>query len=388
MHPPMPPTLHKATSQEEREAVYRLRYATYVSEMQLFGTAADHIGRRLTDPLDASAHLVYATSDEEVVGTVRLHVGEREPFPDRFERLYGLSRFADCVQGSEIVILSMLTTRADYRESDLALDLLREAARIACVEGGQLVFVAPQPHLLNLYLSLGFRSYGSRVFNDPELGILVPMALVTADREHLEEVRSPLGPVFRDASRDKARVKRILERLGAAGVQSLDESGPNGWTTVYARLADARQQGPRFFDGLNAEEIRTVVSHGHVITCRPGDRLIRKGQRASNVMVVLSGSLEVREGDRILAVAVPGDAVGELAFLLGERRTADVFAGRAGVEVLNLDEKVLNNLIENPTRISGILLFNLSRTLARKLAETTALLQPPGKRLFQAGGLF
>lgn len=384
----MPPTLHTASTPREREAVFRLRYETYVSEMQLFGAAADHIEGRLTDAQDANAHLVYARADDEVIGSIRLNVGGREPLPGHFENLYGLSRFAGYVESSEIVILSLLTTRADFRDSDLALDLLRAAARVACEENGQLIFVAPQPHLLNLYISLGFRSYGSRVFNDPELGILVPLALVMADREHLDEVRSPLGPIFRDVPRDASRVTRILDRMGAAGVQSLDESGADGWKTVYARLADARQQGPRFFDGLDADDIRTVVAHGHVISCRPGDRVIRKGQRASNVMVVLSGSLEVRDGDRILAVAVPGDAVGELAFLLGERRTADVFAGRSGVEVLNLDEQVLHTLIENPTRVSGVLLFNLSRSLARKLAETTALLQPPGKRLFQAGGLF
>ena len=38
-----------ATTDAERDAIYRLRYEVYVEEMQIFGTAADHERRMLFD---------------------------------------------------------------------------------------------------------------------------------------------------------------------------------------------------------------------------------------------------------------------------------------------------------------------------------------------------
>lgn len=68
-------TLTVATTEAEREAIYRLRYEIYVEEMNIFGDGADHAQRRLEDANDATARLMYAAIDGEVVGSMRLNFG-------------------------------------------------------------------------------------------------------------------------------------------------------------------------------------------------------------------------------------------------------------------------------------------------------------------------
>ncbi len=123
---------------------------------------------------------------------------------------------------------------------------------------------------------------------------------------------------------------------------------------------------------LTQDEIRTFIAKSHVIECSAGDRVIGHGQVTSTLFVVLAGAVEVRVGNRILRVVTPGNIIGEVAFLLGIPRTADVYAVGNGTRILGLHEKTLRNLTEGSSRINAIVLHNLAKLLALKLAETAS----------------
>jgi CPA2 family monovalent cation:H+ antiporter-2 len=57
----------------------------------------------------------------------------------------------------------------------------------------------------------------------------------------------------------------------------------------------------------------------------PGDRVIRRGDRADGMYFISSGAVEVKVGGRTIRLE-PGSYFGEMALLSGERRTADVIA--------------------------------------------------------------
>ena len=90
-----------ATTEEEKQAVYRFRYGVYVVEMGRYGEAADHEHRRLVEPEDETARIWYAAQDGEVVATHRLsapgrYLGEvhqalSELAQNQFSALDGLS---------------------------------------------------------------------------------------------------------------------------------------------------------------------------------------------------------------------------------------------------------------------------------------------------------
>src|SRR5215470_8063648 len=78
-----------ATSAEERDAVYALRYAVYAEERALEHLVnVDHERKVLCDPLDESGLLLYAIRGDEVLGTIRLNTAARTAFSSEFRHTY------------------------------------------------------------------------------------------------------------------------------------------------------------------------------------------------------------------------------------------------------------------------------------------------------------
>jgi hypothetical protein len=88
-----------ATSEEEKEAVYRFRYDVYVVEMGRSSAATDHDNRRLVELEDETARIWYAAQDGEVVATHRFSWGDDAPFSERLidnYRATSLARWRSC----------------------------------------------------------------------------------------------------------------------------------------------------------------------------------------------------------------------------------------------------------------------------------------------------
>jgi len=73
----------------------------------------------------------------------------------------------------------------------------------------------------------------------------------------------------------------------------------------------------------------------------PGQKLIAKGKFDQMIYWVVEGSAQVvariKEQAKVIHEAVRGECIGELGVLKGIIRTADVVAGRRGVDVLEFD---------------------------------------------------
>jgi CRP/FNR family transcriptional regulator/CRP/FNR family cyclic AMP-dependent transcriptional regulator len=84
------------------------------------------------------------------------------------------------------------------------------------------------------------------------------------------------------------------------------------------------------FDGTTVHGATRLLSAGEVDEHSPGDVLLKEGDPADFVLLVLTGKLEVwveRDGkDLALAEAAPGAILGELAVLCGIPRSASVRA--------------------------------------------------------------
>jgi CRP-like cAMP-binding protein/predicted GNAT family N-acyltransferase len=356
-----------ARTEEERQAIYRLRYETYVEEMHLYQSEADHEHGWLMDSDDAPSHLLYARVGQEVVGTLRVHLGKEHSIPAGLKERFALERFLPLVPEEQLCVVGRFMVRQDMRGTAVPYRLIHESIRFQLEQGLELAFCDCQPHLLNLYLSLGFRPYLG-TFDHPEFGVMVPLVLVLRDREHLEWVGSPLSgllPMDAASSEVPARVAPLLEK--ARGVLSQELSDPDHYLReVHGLMGSTR---PPVFAGLSEQELQAVLASSHVIQCAPGDYLIRRGQVARTVFVVLSGSLEVRDGERVVATTHEGEVLGEVAFLLTTARISDVCATGSGARVLCLSEKSLRALIDSSSRAAALLLLNMSRALAHKLVQ-------------------
>ena len=356
-------TIQIATTDAERRAIFRLRYTVYVEEMQIFGDVADHKLGTLSDSNDPTARLMYATVDGEVVGTLRLNLGKDASFSEEFNQTYNLARFRPAASDEQMMILTRFMVKEEYRGTPLAFQMICEIARIGVEEGIEIAFCDCQPHLIRYYQRIGFRGYESPVYNDPEFGIMVPMAFLFGDPAYLRSIRAPVHRIIAGGNPNHDAACRLLQHWGTPNVQDMDKEAD-----VETVLRDVP-----FFEGLEKKEAKAIASRGYVFDVAPGDRVIRQGQTARTVFVVLSGSLEMRSGEGFHTEATSGDVVGESAFLLSIRRPADVYAGIEGARVLSLDEQRLQRLVNKPNRLAALLLLNMSKALARKITA----MRPP-----------
>jgi signal transduction histidine kinase len=102
------------------------------------------------------------------------------------------------------------------------------------------------------------------------------------------------------------------------------------------------------FGGLEDAQLVRLVDTGEILDLEPGDKLIREGDQADALYVVLSGELDVtkRSGQSEIPVARvgPGSLQGEIAALEGGRRLASVTA-IGSAEVLNIPVSAIRELL-------------------------------------------
>jgi CRP-like cAMP-binding protein len=71
----------------------------------------------------------------------------------------------------------------------------------------------------------------------------------------------------------------------------------------------------------------TLSAHLPEIRFAPGDTIVREGDAAGSIWILVSGALEVRKGDVLVnAINLPGALVGEISVLLSKAYSATVTA--------------------------------------------------------------
>jgi CRP-like cAMP-binding protein/predicted GNAT family N-acyltransferase len=362
-----------ATTQEEREAVFRQRYRVYAQEMGVYRNSADHQQKLLQDGFDASGRLLYASLDGEVAASLRIHMGADGPLPEPYQIVYDLERFAAQVPAEGIGIVTRYVVDPQHRGSAASFRLMVGCCDLLLQQRVQLVFLACSPHLINLYLAMGFRTY-TRNFNDSDVGIVVPMVLLGNDLDHLRRIKSPLW----------SRLSRHAEGAGAAGsgapVPSLDSTVTSEhlqpgefWAQVHALLTEQSHGRRHIFDGLNEEQTHILLDKGHLIECSFGELIIKKGSRSSGMYIIMSGVAEACDDDgRVLSTMGHGEVFGEIAFLLESPRAANVRAASDRVQILSTDERTLRQIVEASPATAAKFLLNLSRALCLRLISLQA----------------
>ncbi|MDQ4034619.1 MAG: ATP-binding protein [Chloroflexota bacterium] len=109
-----------------------------------------------------------------------------------------------------------------------------------------------------------------------------------------------------------------------------------------------RLRATPLFGGLDDEQLARLVAMGEIVDLRPRECLIREGEQADALFVILNGELDVtkRSGTTEIPLARvgPGALQGEIAALEGGRRLASVHAVTAA-EVLRIPVGAIRELL-------------------------------------------
>ncbi|MGB0721751.1 MAG: GNAT family N-acetyltransferase [Gammaproteobacteria bacterium] len=360
-----------ASSDDEREAVYRFRYEVYVEELGKKPSDADHQRRRLQDAMDPTAAQLYAEADGEIVASLRIN-----PTTDAgryWTHVYGLENFTRFPR-NRMTMTSRLMVAAPWRGTRVLASLLMAAYRWARKYEFRCDFCNCVPALVEFYEQLGYRRYRDG-FEDPDSGYHFPLVLLLDDMDHLRAVRSPFLRAARKlpAHTDTAQWFRgaFPEHAHFANRRLMGSDA--FWHLLNTKLVEP-SGGVPLLQGLDEDERRRFLNAGALIRCKAGDTIIRTGDVGNEMFVVLEGVAEVF-GNRdnlhhSLAVIGPGMVFGEIAYLSEMPRTADVVA-RSNMELLVMNQQFMQKAMVQMPEVATKVLFNLSLILCERVGNST-----------------
>ena len=362
--------IHLASTDEEKEAVYRFRYEIYVAEMGRYAGAADHDNKIFYEPEDETARIFYAAQNDEVIATSRFSWGGDGPFTKHLVEHYMLEPFLSELPLEAIAVGERGMVKPEMRGSPLFQELGQASSAFVQEKRIQLIFGACEPHLLSLYVGQGMRTFSKQNINSPEAGYLIPIVSVVEDIEYLRNIGARAAETAKDWCED-ARIPDCVDRLitngGNVMSQNLIESGAY-LDEIHSALEPLTGNQLSALDGLTEDEAARALGKSNIIECRAGDRVLKKGGVARNMFVVLEGNLEVRDEGALVRVLSPGEIFGEMAFLLEQPRAADVYAANNG-RILSLSEGTLRKSISTDPEVAATLLLNISKILCKRVLK-------------------
>lgn len=182
-------------SDHDLESVYRFRYSIYVSEMRRAQHDADHVLRRVKDPLDEFALNFAAFRGSDVVGAVRVNHA-RDGRLDYYDDFYRMGNTVPHEHPHSTSIVTRLMISAPYRRGTLGYRLCHECFKRGLADDITIAFIDCNDHLVPFFEGLGFRSYMGNA-NHKEYGWVTPMMLRLRDEAYLSSLSSPFSSTLR-----------------------------------------------------------------------------------------------------------------------------------------------------------------------------------------------
>ncbi|MBK5289520.1 MAG: cyclic nucleotide-binding domain-containing protein [Acidimicrobiia bacterium] len=352
----------RAVTPEEVEAAQRLRHTVYVEEMGRYRDATDAETGRFAEPEDDASWLFSVRDGDQVIATTRVTWGGHG-FSARQMDQYELGPFLDELPAEVMAVAERLAVLPAYRGAGLLEQMIEHSRPFIEPFDIRAVFSCCEPHLLSMNLVRGPRPYATRNINSAEAGYLIPLI----DFPQKVEALRGLGRTTRPDELAPC-IERVLAQAGSIRSHSLSEADAY-WDEIQQLLETLHAEGAAAFDGFTDDEAQRCIARSNIIECSAGDRVLKRGGSARNIFVVLSGTLEVRDRERIVGVLTAGDAFGEMAFLLDAPRSFDVDAATDQARVLSLSEGALRKMIAEDATVAAKLLLNVSKMLCVRLLK-------------------
>ncbi|CAM2005453.1 cyclic nucleotide-binding domain-containing protein [Acanthopleuribacter pedis] len=367
--------VYQAKTEEEKEAVYRLRYRVFVDELNKEVINADHRTRQIRDPEDAfpNTTLLYTVSNGSLTGALRVTLWQPEAITRDLSNTYSLHLFPD-IQNHTISEVSRLVASAQSR-GQLVLPALARACYdfVAGENGCHFGFSFCAPGLVRPYRRLGYRPYNASMISTAD-GLRVPLIMITSDRAYFQEVNSPLSPFVstyfgsgrnRIPPLDLSAYRKVL----GESETHIKVKPEQVWQQIQSELSNGNQQAFSLMENLTEREVRKLAEQGMILQVQPYQTVTREDLHEREMFVILDGVFVVFSGDRRLAMLHKGDVFGEVALLLDNgRRMASIRALNRG-KLLVLRRKFIEDMMDREPKIAAKLLFNISRIMAQRFVS-------------------
>jgi len=124
------------------------------------------------------------------------------------------------------------------------------------------------------------------------------------------------------------------------------------------------------FSGLKPHEVRPIFRHSQRLSLPREDYLLRDGDENETLFLILAGACKVTKGGNEVAILEPGQFVGELSFLSGDKISADVIA-MLDTELMLWNKSALEPLFKRQGLYESYFYSLCSMDVAEKLRTMT-----------------
>jgi CRP-like cAMP-binding protein len=138
------------------------------------------------------------------------------------------------------------------------------------------------------------------------------------------------------------------------------------------RMLSNVMESSALFRPFGKRDRRALIQRFRAREVRPGDLVIREGQRSDGLYVVLAGQVEVRKENRVLAQLKEGELFGEMSLLEKTPATATVCATKR-TSLLRLPREDFDALILSHPQV----LILVSELTEDRRKQNQALRAPP-----------
>ena len=129
---------------------------------------------------------------------------------------------------------------------------------------------------------------------------------------------------------------------------------------------------PLFYELYDAEILK-IVERCKVLSLQPGDVIFSEGDVGHELYMILNGRALVKKNGQEIAKLRKGDLFGEMVLLKEHDRKATTVSSNF-TDVLVVDYDQIFGTFESNTKIFALLMLNLSRMLATRLAKAGAVI--------------
>ena len=367
--------VHIATTEEEREAVYRFRYTVYYQELGRQLGNPDHERKRIWDPEDDkdTTTILYTGNLDDLTGTVRLRHWPPGSVPEHVKQEMSFDLIPDIDERHTAEIGRFMIRKSNRGKLLLASFSATVFDLLANKHNTELTFCYCAPTLIPYYRKLGARPFGARLVETPD-DIMVPLVSVMSDYAYFKRVGSPLAPMVKKSfGKGKRKVidPQLYQHLFEAESEPVEADPEKIWDELQDAVLTEPEEAGSFLDSLPPDTVKLLTKRGFIIDIPAGKMIARKGLSAQEMFVILDGLFEVTDGGQRLALLGKGDVFGELAFFIeAQRRTATVTSINEG-RVLVLHAQTLRDLISTDPATAAHVLLQLGAVMAKRIDSIT-----------------
>jgi CRP-like cAMP-binding protein len=129
---------------------------------------------------------------------------------------------------------------------------------------------------------------------------------------------------------------------------------------------------------LRPEQVAKFAAAGELEAFKKGEQIVTDGSIGDAMYLVLSGSVTVEKGDRVLATLLTGEFFGEMCLVEPATRSANVLAAEPSF-LFRLPTFSLQRLLQEEPDAFNLVLVTLVKVLSERLRRTNTMLSSVGQ---------